>query len=177
MLHLEQHRLILQQLLKDIFSHPGLAAQLIFKGGTCLYLFYGLDRFSTDLDFDLRTPQKKPDLTALQQIITKYLKLEDAKEKRFTYYYQGSYHQGWQKVKIEINRRFFPNGFQLTNYFGLSVATMLPEYMLAHKLCAITDRPQLQNRDLYDANFMFQQNWQPNAELIQFRTGLSVPEY
>ena len=29
--------------------------QFILKGGTALFMFYGLDRFSEDLDFDVAT--------------------------------------------------------------------------------------------------------------------------
>ena len=42
--------------------------------------------------------------------------------------------------------------------------------MFAHKLCAITDRQKLQNRDLYDAHFMFSQNFEINEEIIKLRT-------
>ena len=41
------------RILKDIYTDVSIAPLLGFKGGTCAYLFYGLPRFSVDLDFDL----------------------------------------------------------------------------------------------------------------------------
>ncbi len=53
MLDRKKHEIILKNILREIYQHPVLQSQLAFKGGTCLYLFYGLPRFSTDLDFSL----------------------------------------------------------------------------------------------------------------------------
>jgi hypothetical protein len=49
--------------------------------------------------------------------------------------------------------------------------------MFAHKLCAITDRKKLQNRDLYDAHFMFIKNFPINDIIIETRTGKKTKEY
>ena len=49
--------------------------------------------------------------------------------------------------------------------------------MLAHKLAAITDRKTLQNRDLYDAHFMFTKNFPINDKIIRLRTNQSVAQY
>ena len=45
--------------------------KLVFKGGTCLMLAYNLDRFSTDLDFDLLDDSKHID-EELEKIVQKY---------------------------------------------------------------------------------------------------------
>ncbi len=50
MLDKSKHGQILKNILRDIYTTTDLEARLIFKGGTCLYLFYGLDRFSVDLE-------------------------------------------------------------------------------------------------------------------------------
>ena len=47
------HRTILFQILKDVYTDTSIAPYLGFKGGTAAFMFYGLDRFSVDLDFDL----------------------------------------------------------------------------------------------------------------------------
>jgi len=52
MLDKNKHREIMYSILRDIFSSD-LGKYLAFKGGTACYFFHGLDRFSTDLDFDL----------------------------------------------------------------------------------------------------------------------------
>ena len=41
------------KILKDIFKDPSIAPYLAFKGETAALFFYGLTRFSVDLDFDL----------------------------------------------------------------------------------------------------------------------------
>ena len=52
------HGNILLMILKDIYSDTTLAPFLGFKGGTAAMLFYGLDRNSVDLDFDLLDESK-----------------------------------------------------------------------------------------------------------------------
>ena len=49
----EKHQLIMGRILKDIYADIAISPLLGFKGGTCAYFFYGLPRFSVDLDFDL----------------------------------------------------------------------------------------------------------------------------
>ena len=52
-LNISTHKTVLFQILKDIYSDSLVAPFLGFKGGTAAVMFYGLDRFSVDLDFDL----------------------------------------------------------------------------------------------------------------------------
>lgn len=67
MLDIQKHRLILTKILKDIFSDFELSSILGLKGGTALYYFYSLPRFSVDLDFNL--------LQGLGEILDKELKI------------------------------------------------------------------------------------------------------
>lgn len=175
MIDLERHDLILKQILRDFFRHEYLQGQLALKGGTCLYIFYDLNRFSTDLDLNLRSDTLNH--KDISKIISKYLSIDDFSSKRFTWFWLGSYEKGMQKIKIEINKRDFPDKYINQNFYGITVPILAPEYMFAHKLCAITDRRKLANRDLYDAWFMFEKNWQANEEIIKARTGKSRKEY
>lgn len=175
MLNKERHEIILKQILKDIFKNDKLQGELAFKGGTCLYIFYNLNRFSTDLDFNLTA--KDFDFEELTKILEKYIKIEDFFSKRNTWFWIGTYEKGLQKIKVEISKRDFPDKYINKNYFGVLIPTMQPEYMFAHKLCAITDRKKLQNRDLFDSWFMFEKQWEPNEEIIKLRTGKSKTEY
>lgn len=45
---------ILQEIALSGLSRGGFFQKAVFYGGTCLRIFYGLDRFSEDLDFSLR---------------------------------------------------------------------------------------------------------------------------
>lgn len=175
MLDKNKHEVILKQILRDIFKEESLQGQLAFKGGTCLYIFYDLNRFSTDLDFNLVSENLNHE--KIRDILKKYVIIEDFSSKRNTWFWLGSFEKGLQKVKIEISKREYPDEYITKNYFGISIPTLKPEYMFAHKLCAITDRKKLQNRDLYDAWFMFEKNWEPNEEIIKIRTEKSVFEY
>ena len=53
MIQQETHRRILLNILNDIYRNDVNAPLLGFKGGTYLYFFHELPRFSTDLDFNL----------------------------------------------------------------------------------------------------------------------------
>ena len=175
MLDRQKHEQILKSILRDIYTNPSLQASLALKGGTCLYLFYGLDRFSVDLDFNLRTDQL--DETILNEIIEKYLQVTERSNKHFTWFWMGSYEKSFQKIKVEVNKRSFPDQYINKDFYGITVSIMNPSYMFAHKLCAITDRKKLQSRDLYDAHFMFNKHFDINEEIIKLRTGKSIREY
>ena len=175
MLNIEKHEIILKQILKDIFKHNTLQGQLAFKGGTSLYLFYGLERFSTDLDFNLTST--KFEYEEVTKIVEEYLNIDDFRSKRNTWFWLGSYERGLQKVKIEVSKRDYPDEYTINDFLGILIPTMEPEYMFAHKLCAITDRKKLQNRDLFDCWFMFDKQWEPNEEILKIRTGKSKAQY
>ncbi|MDR1196707.1 MAG: nucleotidyl transferase AbiEii/AbiGii toxin family protein [Candidatus Nomurabacteria bacterium] len=176
---IKRHGAILKSILADIYKDNELAAQLVFKGGTCLMLFYGLDRFSTDLDFDIRAGASEVNQKKLDDIIKKYIKIDrkESRKKRFGYTWAGSYEKGMQKVKIDINHRGRLGRFEVKNFMGLSVPTMTVPDMFANKLAAILERKKFQNRDLYDAYFMFMKMWSPNPALLKARTGLSEKKY
>jgi predicted nucleotidyltransferase component of viral defense system len=175
MLQIQKHEQILKNLLRDIYTKPNLQSSLAFKGGTCLYMFYGLDRFSVDLDFNLLAQEL--DNSLLTDIIQKHLTITDSTNKHFTWLWIGSYEKAAQKIKIEVSKRTYPDSYINKDLYGLTIPIMEPSCMLAHKLCAITDRPKMQNRDLYDAHFMFTQNFEINEEIIKLRTNKTLQEY
>lgn len=175
MLDKKRHEQILKNILRDIYTTTDLEAKLIFKGGSCLYLFYGLDRFSVDLDFNLIIQDF--DARIMTGIISKYLTINDQTDKHFTWLWIGSYEKGGQRVKVEVSKRDYPDKYVNKDFYGLTIPTLSPDSMFAHKLCAITDRKKLQNRDLYDAHFMFTKQFDINEEIIKIRTGKTLTEY
>lgn len=175
MLNRIKHEQILKSILKDIYLNPYLQANLAFKGGTCLYMFYGLERFSIDLDFNLLS--NNFDSSLVQHIVNKYVSVEEVSNKHFTWLWIGSYEKGKQKVKIEISKRDYPDKYINKDFYGLTIPTMHPSYMFAHKLCAITDRKKLQMRDLFDTNFMFSKGFEINEDIIRIRMNKSVKDY
>ena len=55
---------VVQEIVLCGLSRAGFFKQAVFYGGTALRIFYGLDRFSEDLDFSLMAPDPGFDLPA-----------------------------------------------------------------------------------------------------------------
>jgi predicted nucleotidyltransferase component of viral defense system len=116
----QKHEQILKNLLRDIYSTPELQGRLTLKGGTCLYLFYTLDRFSVDLDFNLIAQDFPAHL--MTALLSKYLTLDEQISKHFiTWFWLGSYERDRQRIKIEISKRDFPDTYITKNFYGLTV--------------------------------------------------------
>jgi len=177
-LDIATHKNIMLQILKDIYSDGEIAPHLGFKGGTAAYLFYGLDRFSVDLDFDL-LDESKEDLVFKKaaEIIKGYGETKDSAKKRFTLFFLLSYQKGAQGVKIEINRRFLGSRFELKTYLGISMMVMSKEDMAANKLLAMRDRMGRANRDIFDVWFFLKNNWPVNREIVEKRSGQNFSEF
>ena len=56
------HKFQLLKLLTAIVDNPVISQNIYFKGGTCATMLGFLDRFSVDLDFDLKSGGDKPKL-------------------------------------------------------------------------------------------------------------------
>ncbi len=62
---------IMQEIVLCGLSRAGFFKKAAFYGGTALRIFYGLDRFSEDLDFSLEVPDVSFDLTSYFPILEK----------------------------------------------------------------------------------------------------------
>src|SRR3989344_3364701 len=138
------HKNILIKILKDIYTDATISTILGFKGGTAASLFYHLDRFSVDLDFDLLDSGKEDYVfERVKAILLNYGKLKQARKKRFNLFYILSYDEkniNAQNVKVEINRREFGSKYEVGSFLGISMQVMTKEDMAAHKLCAMYER-------------------------------------
>ncbi len=69
----DDYRHALNEIVQEIallgLSRGGFFAKAAFYGGTALRIFYGLDRFSEDLDFSLLKSDKTFDLSSFTQIV------------------------------------------------------------------------------------------------------------
>lgn len=175
------HKSILIRILKDIYSDLTIGTLLGFKGGTAAFLFYNLPRFSVDLDFDLLDPSKEDEIfTKIKNILEHYGNVKEARKKRFSFFYLLSYtdkFHGAYNIKVEINRRQFGSQYALKSYLGVSIMTMIPEDMAAHKMVAMLERIGKTNRDIFDTWFFLKENWPINEQIIQMRTGLSMKQF
>lgn len=178
MLNKQKHQIILVKILKAIYQNPQLRNQLVFKGGTCAYFFYGLDRFSTDLDFSLIGKVKKEKILAeIQKITSEYGQIKDAWIKQNTILVELSYGSDDYNVKIEISTREEKIEPELKNYLGIDVLTMPQADLFANKLLALLERKKTANRDIYDIYFFFKKNFPISSAILKQQTGKNLGEY
>lgn len=180
-LDITTHKNVLIKILKNIYKESSLGPLLGFKGGTAAHLFYGLNRFSVDLDFDLLEPDQGDYVfEGVKKILEKYGRLKECFKKRFSFFYLLSYEkkiEGVQNIRIEINRRDFGSKYEIKSYLGISMKVMVKEDMVAHKLVALLERQGKTNRDLYDVWFFLENDWPINVEIIKKRTGMNFKDF
>ena len=184
MLNKEKHQLIMGRILRNIYSDTSISSLIGFKGGSCAYFFYGLTRFSVDLDFDLFTNDE-----VIQQIVYEkvgemlkaYGEIKDQYIKRNTVFFLLSYGDVDHNVKVEINVRILipdiKEHYELKEYLGISLLAGKKDYLFASKLAALTDRRTVAMRDIYDIWFFAKNNWDINAEVLKARTGKTIKEH
>ena len=178
MLNKQNHQILLIKILKDIYTNSNLKNQLVFKGGTCMYLFYQLDRFSTDLDFSfIGTSKKEFILEETEKILSQYGKVKDAWIKKNTILLELSYGIDDYNIKIEISTRKENLIPKVKNYLGINILTMNKEDLFANKLLALLGRNKTASRDIYDIYFFFKKNFPINQDLISKETGKNLEQY
>lgn len=164
------------QVLLAIFRHPQLSQLLAFKGGTSLMLFYGLTRFSTDLDFNLLDASKSEYVyNELHKLLLKFGTIDDEANKFYGPILVLNYGSGERMLKVEVSNREYPNHYEIRSLLGTDIRVMMLPDMFAHKLCALGER--ITPRDIYDVWFFLQNHTEINAEIVQLRTNKSVSEY
>lgn len=172
-----KHKNILLQILKDIYSDASISSCLGFKGGTAALMFYGLDRDSVDIDFDLLDESKEQEVfEKIQKIAANYGKIVDSRIKRFNLVTIISYDLKSQNIKIEINRRDFGSRYELKNYLGISMLVMVKEDMFANKLMAMYERIGKTSRDVYDMYHFAKNVWPINKKLVEDRANMPLKE-
>ena len=184
MLNKEKHQLIMGRILRDIYSDTSISSLIGFKGGTCAYFFYGLTRFSVDLDFDLFTNDETTQQMVYEKIgkmLKVYGEIKDQYIKRNTIFFLLSYGDVDHNVKVEVNVRILmpdiKEHYELKEYLGISMFAGKKDYLFASKLAAMTDRRLLAMRDIYDVWFFAKNNWDINTEVLKARTGKTVKEH
>lgn len=172
-----KHKNILLQILKDIYSDTSIAPYLGFKGGTAAFLFYGLNRNSVDLDFDLLDETKEQEVfEKIQKITASYGTITESKIKHFNLLNVVSYAPGAQQIKVEVNLRQFGSRYEIKNVLGISMLVMTKEDMFAHKLMAMYERIGKTSRDIFDVYFFYKKGWEMNREIVESRAGVPFVE-
>ncbi len=145
--------------------------KFIFKGGTCLMICYNLDRFSEDLDFDIKEEiDLEKTLDEIKRFLYKYDILIDYKitpnkryEDCFIYFYGMLYKNTNNtrcKIKLDFSKRkdFIKKEEMIKvnhvyNEFPLFyINTLNVNEMFSEKIRAIIQRNKA--RDLYDLHYL-----------------------
>jgi predicted nucleotidyltransferase component of viral defense system len=172
-----KHKNILLQILKDIYTDTSIATHIGFKGGTAAMMFYGLPRYSVDLDFDLLEESKAEHVfERVNSIISSYGSVTDAYIQRFSIRSLITYDPKTQKIKIEINRRQFGSKYNLKTYLGISILVMTEEDMFANKLVAMLERIGKTSRDIFDVCYFAKNNWPINRAIVEERSQVSFKQ-
>ena len=171
-----KHKFYMARILSLIFKDKHLCNVLAFKGGTSLMFFHNLNRFSTDLDFNLLDPDKL-DLAydKVRAILTRFGTIDDESKKPYGPVLVLNYGKGERMLKVEISVRQYPNHYEMRSLAGTDIRVMVMPDMFAHKLCAMGER--LSPRDIYDVWFFLQNHTEINEEIVRIRTAKSVSEY
>lgn len=184
MLNREKHQLIMGRILRDIYADTSIAPLLGFKGGTCAYFFYGLPRFSVDLDFDLLKDDEKDQKFVFERarkILETHGKIKDSHIKRNSIFFLLSYGDADHNVKLEVNIRMHIPGikdhFELKEHLGISMFVGKKPYLFASKLAALTLRSETAIRDIYDIWYFANNNWDIDTEVLKIRTNKSLKEH
>lgn len=171
-----KHKLYMAQILSLIFKDRDLCNVMAFKGGTSLMFFHNLNRFSTDLDFNLLDPAKLDMVYGkVRTILTRFGTIDDEAKKLYGPVLVLDYGKGERMLKVEISMRQYPDHYEMRSLAGTDVRVMTMPDMFAHKLCAMGER--LSPRDIFDVCFFLQNHTEINEEIVRLRTGKSVGEY
>jgi len=178
MLNIKLHRQVMFEIITDIYRSP-IANLLGFKGGTMAYFFYGLDRLSVDLDFDLLDENKIEEIKkVIPKILIKNGQLKEESDKRFTLFYLVNYQKENQNIKIEISKRTqYKYDYVIENFYGTDVKILNQSDAFATKLLACTTRNRLANRDFYDAYFYLKKGIIPNEKIIESSINKNLSSY
>ena len=168
---------IIQEIVLCGLSRAGFFKHAAFYGGTALRIFYGLDRFSEDLDFSLMAPEGfdlGEYLPALEKEIRSYGLNFKAEERVKTA--ESAIQSALIKIKFEIDTnpppfatfehkyRLLPSPYEICLYDAPS--------LFAGKVHAVLCRAwknRIKGRDLYDYVFYLSMNTPVNLKHLEAR--------
>ncbi|MBU2036483.1 MAG: nucleotidyl transferase AbiEii/AbiGii toxin family protein [Patescibacteria group bacterium] len=181
------HKVQLQKLLIAVVDNSVLSQNTYFKGGTCAAMLGFLDRFSIDLDFDLKKGSNRDELRKEFKKIFKSLDLtignNNEKTLLFTLKYMAP--QGLRNtLKLSVYEDIFKSNDYKTIYLqeiDRLVNCQTIETMFANKLVAPIDRynkhQKIAGRDIYDIHYFFSQGYKFKKEIIEERMNIDVKKF
>lgn len=186
----------IQLMVLDYLSSTSHVKKLTFIGGTNLRLVKGIDRFSEDLDFDIKDMTEE-EFTVMTDGIVKFLQLsglnveiKERKNPKLTAFRRNIYfpqllfdlsltgHKDERfLLKIEAQDQGVDYKAETVNVSGCGFYFPLPvapaPVLLSMKLSALLSRAK--GRDFYDTMFLFQQT-EPDYDFLAKRTDIDSPQ-
>jgi len=165
-----------------------------FQGGTSLRILHGLPRFSEDLDFILKLPDRAFDwdhyltklLSGLQEFglrseaidksrMDQRVKKALLKDNSISNQLDLAFHRGQEDKKLTIKLEIDVNPPEGSGYdytyldfpLDFEICHQDPRSNFSLKIHALLCRPYLKGRDWYDFNWYVKQNIQPNFVHLQ----------
>ncbi|MDD4026906.1 MAG: nucleotidyl transferase AbiEii/AbiGii toxin family protein [Candidatus Shapirobacteria bacterium] len=181
------HKAYLLRTLSEIIDNPVLSDGLYFKGGTCASMMGILDRFSVDLDFDLKIGVTEKQLRVeFYKIFNKLgfnLYQESKKALEFFLKYKNSPNER-NTLKIDALNFVVKSNKYLPVFLpeiNRTVNCQTQESIFANKMVAVKDRydrkKAIAGRDIYDIHYFFLKKLKYSPEIIIERTGMKTKDY
>lgn len=180
------HKVQLFRLLTEILDGE-VAKAIYFKGGSAAAMLGFLDRFSVDLDFDLKPNANKKaiDKNLRKIFLDLDLKISQKSNKTLFYLLKYSAKQGLRNtIKLSLIDTVLKSNTYSSFYLpeiDRFVFCQSPDTMFANKLVAVTDRYKKHNmiagRDIYDIHHFFLSGFHCNKAVIKERTGKQPASY
>lgn len=181
------HKAQLLRLLTEIADNLLVSSSVYFKGGTCASMLGFLDRFSVDLDFDLKP--KTPQHTFKKELLKIFdglgLTVKTKSKKTLSYVLQYASNPG---IRNSLKLSILPVSTQSNIY----QPQYLPEIdrilncqtigtMFANKLVTPLDRFRryrtIAGRDFYDIHHFFIKGYRYESKVITERANLPLPHF
>lgn len=194
----KQEEQALKEILQEVALYglwrAGFFQVAAFQGGTCLRILHGLPRFSENLDFMLRSPDKEfrwhPYFETLESVMAEFgircelvdkgnmdravrqaLLKDDSFARQLNLSFYGNQNPRKLKVKLEIDTKP-PEGsafeYRYLNFpldFELCAQTLSGNFSL--KIHALLCRPYIKGRDWFDFGWYVTQEVSPNLLLLE----------
>jgi len=194
----KQEEQALKEILQEVALYglwrAGFFQVAAFQGGTCLRILHGLPRFSEDLDFMLRSPDKEfrwhPYFETLESVMAEFgircelvdkgnmdravrqaLLKDDSFARQINLSFYGNQNPRKLKVKLEIDTKP-PEGsafeYRYLDFpldFELCAQTLSGNFSL--KIHALLCHPYIKGRDWFDFGWYVTQEVSPNLLLLE----------
>lgn len=181
------HKMQLYRLLIAILDERTLSQNLYFKGGSCAAMLGWLDRFSIDLDFDLRPNANKKSITQKLHTIFEQLHLEVKTQAKDTLFFVLGY-QAKSGLRNSLKLGIMEEQVLANDYSALYLGEVdryalcqTRQTMVANKLVALIDRFEkhhvIAGRDIYDIHHFLSLGYPYKKEIIEERRKTSVLDY